>query len=117
MRSSRCGGAGERVRSQAAPGRGRFRAVERRRKPEDPSPLRPYFSLLARFRCGRIEVEAPTWHPAGSLKGAGGPYSPECVEGAFSELRLLGGSLKFAQIGLIASSKKRWPRAAMYPSV
>ena len=78
---------------------------------------RPYFSLLARFRCGRIEVEALIEHRAGSLKGAGGPYSPECVEGAISELRLLEASRKCAQIGLIASSKKRWSRTAMYPSM
>jgi hypothetical protein len=32
---------------------------------------RPYFSLLARFRWGRIDVEALTRHRAGSLKGAG----------------------------------------------
>jgi hypothetical protein len=32
---------------------------------------RPYFSLLARFRWGRIEVEALIEHRAGSLKGAG----------------------------------------------
>ena len=32
---------------------------------------RPYFSLLARFRWGRIEVEALTRHRARSLKGAG----------------------------------------------
>jgi hypothetical protein len=32
---------------------------------------RPYFSLLARFRWGRIEVEALIEHRAGSSKGAG----------------------------------------------
>jgi hypothetical protein len=32
---------------------------------------RPYFSLLARFRWGRIEVEALIEHRAESLKGAG----------------------------------------------
>jgi hypothetical protein len=32
---------------------------------------RSYFSLLARFRWGRIEVEALIEHRAGSLKGAG----------------------------------------------
>jgi hypothetical protein len=31
----------------------------------------PYFSLLARFRWGRVELEALTRHRAGSLKGAG----------------------------------------------
>jgi hypothetical protein len=32
---------------------------------------RPYFSLLARLRWGRVELEALTLHRAGSLKGAG----------------------------------------------
>jgi hypothetical protein len=32
---------------------------------------RPYFSLLARFRWGRTEVEALIDHRAGSLRGAG----------------------------------------------
>jgi hypothetical protein len=32
---------------------------------------RPYFSLLARFRWGRVELEALTRHRAGSLKGPG----------------------------------------------
>ena len=32
---------------------------------------RPYFSLLARLRWGRVELEALTRHRAGSLKGAG----------------------------------------------
>jgi hypothetical protein len=32
---------------------------------------RPHFSLLARFRWGRVELEALTRHRAGSLKGAG----------------------------------------------
>ena len=32
---------------------------------------RPYFSLLARFRWGLVEVEALIEHRAGSLKGAG----------------------------------------------
>jgi hypothetical protein len=32
---------------------------------------RPYFSLLAPFRWGRIQLEALTRHRAGSLKGAG----------------------------------------------
>jgi hypothetical protein len=38
---------------------------------------RPYFSLLARFRWGRIEVEALTRHRAGSLKepGRSDPHS------------------------------------------
>jgi hypothetical protein len=31
----------------------------------------PYFSLLARLRWGRVELEALTRHRAGSLKGAG----------------------------------------------
>ena len=30
---------------------------------------RPYFSLLARFRWGQVELEALTRHCAGSLKG------------------------------------------------
>jgi hypothetical protein len=32
---------------------------------------RPYFSLLARFRWGRIELDALIEHRAGSLKGVG----------------------------------------------
>jgi len=32
---------------------------------------RPYISLLARLRWGRVELEALTRHRAGSLKGAG----------------------------------------------
>lgn len=32
---------------------------------------RPYFSLLARFRWGRAQPEALTWHRAGCLEEAG----------------------------------------------
>jgi hypothetical protein len=32
---------------------------------------RPYFSLLARFRWGRVELEALTRHRAGNLMGVG----------------------------------------------
>jgi hypothetical protein len=40
---------------------------------------RPYFSLLARFRWGRVELEALIEHRAGSLKRAGRCDPPPCV--------------------------------------
>ena len=41
---------------------------------------RPYFSLLARFRWGRIELEALTRHRAGSSKGGGSQRpAPACI--------------------------------------
>jgi hypothetical protein len=40
---------------------------------------RPYFSLLARLRWGRIEVEALIEHRARSLRGAGRRKSPSRV--------------------------------------
>ena len=41
---------------------------------------RPYFSLLACLRWGRVELEALTRHRAGSLKGAGRCDPVPCVE-------------------------------------
>jgi hypothetical protein len=40
---------------------------------------RPYFSLLARFRWRRVELEALTRHRAGSLKRAGSGDPPPCI--------------------------------------
>jgi len=40
---------------------------------------RPFFSLLARFRWGRVPLEALTRHRAGSLKGAGRSDPPPHV--------------------------------------
>jgi hypothetical protein len=40
---------------------------------------RPYFSLLARFRWGRVQVDALIEHRAGSLKGRGRDDPPPPV--------------------------------------
>jgi hypothetical protein len=41
---------------------------------------RPYFSLLARFRWGRVQLEALVEHRAGSSKGPARCDPPPCVQ-------------------------------------